>query len=209
MLVPIQELDESSLARQMREGNRQARDEAFAELFRRHGHRLQHYLASRGLSRQEREDIAAEAWMRAWHGLDRYEYRDEVGFFPWLRKFADHVVLEFTRKHYLSCASDAASDEVEDAVADTSTSATAIVHLTQTEVQQAIASSLGVVPNDDWRIVIEAHLVDGWQTNEIMELYDWSQSKVYVTKHRAFQWLKEHLLETIGPTDIEAWLGDL
>ena len=209
MLVPIQELDESSLARQIREGNRQARGEAFEELFRRHGRRLQHYLAWKGLSHHEREDVAAEAWTRAWRGLDRYEYRDEIGFLPWLRKFADNIILEFTRKRYLSCGSDAANAELEDVIADASTSEAAIVHLTQAEVQQAIADSLDVVPNDDWRIVIEAHLVDGWQTNEIMELYDWSQSKVYVTKYRAFQWLKDHLLETIGPTDVEAWLGGL
>lgn len=41
-----------------------------------------------------------------------------------------------------------------------------------------------------------------------MELHGWSRSKVYTTKTRALHWLRKRLLNRVGPTDIEAWLGD-
>lgn len=183
MLVPLDTLDEAQLAAQIREGSTLARCEAFEELLRRHGDRLQRFLAWKGFSQEEREDVAAEAWMRVWRGLDRYEYRAEVGFFPWLRKFADNVALEFNRKRYLSHGSDVLTPDIEDVAATAAVTDEPMVRLTREEVRKTIEDILRAdVPNDDWRIVIEAHLVDGWKTDEIMELYGWSQSKVYVTK---------------------------
>lgn len=208
MLAPGDILDDAKLAEQIREGSSQTRLDAFDQLIRRYGERLQRYLATKGLSRQEREDVAGEAWTRAWQGLDRYEYREEAGFFPWLRSIADNVIREFTRKHYLAHGSEALSPDLEEAFADESATDTALVHLTREEMHKTIKGILPEAPNDDWRIAIEAHLVDGWQTDEIMELYGWSRNKVYVTKFRAFAWLKTRLLEQVGPTNIEAWLGD-
>lgn len=207
MLAPIDTVDDARLTAQIREGDGQVRLDAFAELVRRHGDRLQRYLAARGFSRPEREDVAGEAWMRAWQGLDRYEYREEAGFFPWLRKIADNVSREFTRQHYLAHGSEASTPDLEEIVTDDSTSDEALLNLTREEIRNAIKGILQDVPNDDWKIVIEAHLVDGWQTGEIMELYAWSRSKVYVTKLRAFRWLEERLLEQVGLVSIEEWLG--
>jgi RNA polymerase sigma factor (sigma-70 family) len=208
LLVPLDTLDEAQLTAQFREGSTLPRDEAFQELQRRHGNRLQQYLAAKGFSRPEREDIGAEAWMRVWRKLDRYEYREEAGYFPWLRQFADNVAREFKRKHYLSRGTDTLTPEIEDVTA-AAVMNEPLVHLTREEVRKAIVDILEEgVPNDDWRIVIEAHLVDSWNTDDIIELHGWSRNKVYVTKLRALRWLKERLLERVGPTGIDAWLGD-
>lgn len=195
MIAPLETLDDAQLTAQFCEGSTRSRDDAFEELFRRHGDHLQRYLAWRGFSREEREDIAAEAWIRVWPKLDCYEYREEAGFFPWLRQFADNVALEFTRKHYLSRGTASLAPEIEDVTA-AELMREPLGHLTREEVRKAIVDILDEgVPNEDWRVVIHEHLVEGWKPSEIMELYRWSRSKVDVTKLRALRWLKVRLLD--------------
>lgn len=195
---------DAKLTEQVHEGNGNVRLETFDELVRQHSPRLMLYLAAKGLSSEEQKDVVNEAWSRVWHALDRYEYRAEVGFFPWLRTFADNIVHEFERKHYLAHGTNALDPEFHDPKATNE----ALVHLTREEIRTTIEGLLPDVPNADWRIVIEAHLADLWQTAEIMVLYDWSRSKADTTKHRALSWLRSRLLEIVGPTDIDAWLGD-
>ena len=208
MIAPLETLNDAQLTAQFCEDRPSSREEAFEELFRRHGDHLQRYLAWRGFSREEREDIAAEAWTRVWRKLDRYEYREEAGFFPWLRQFADIVALEFIRKSYLSRGAATLTPDIEDITA-AEVMSEPLGHLTREEVQKAIVDILAEgVPNEDWRIVIHEHLVEGWKPSEIMELYGWSRSKVDVTKLRALRWLKERLLERVGSASIDAWLGD-
>jgi len=205
--VPIDTLDDARLAEQFHLSD-QARGDAFDELYRRYSDRLLGYLTSRAFARSEREEIAGEAWVRAWERLDRYEYREGLGFFPWLRKIADNVAREFDRKHYLSRGTVDPGAELEDTVADELAADEPIVHLTREEMRHAIQQLLLEIPNGDWQIVIEEHLLDQWEPSDIMELHGWSRSKVDVTKLRALAWLKARLLETVGPSHIEAWLGD-
>lgn len=154
MLVSLETLDDAQLAAQIGDGGTFARNDALDELLRRHDGRLQRYLASKGFSREEREDIAAEAWTRAWQRLDRYEYREGVGFFPWLRKIADYVASEFDRKHYLSRGTVRFTPDIEDAVAAASMTDEpmdeSLVHMTRQEVRKEVEDILKEgVPNDD------------------------------------------------------------
>lgn len=204
MLASIDTLDDAELADLIRDGSSEARQDAFEDLVRRHSPRLFQYLAGKGLVSEEREDVANETWFRVWRKLDRYEYREEVGFFPWVRAIANNVVREYERKHYLARGIGVLDAEIDDPGATDG----ALVHLTREEMRATIEALLPTVPNDDWRIVIEAHVADLWRTAEVMELYGWSQSKANTTKHRAFKWLKTRLLEIVGPTDMAAWLGD-
>ena len=207
MIVPINTLDDAKLIEHFQGGTNDIRDAAFSELVQRHNLRLLRYLAGKGLSLQEREDVAAEAWKRAWQAIDRFQYREEAGFFPWLRAIAINVMREYTRDRYLSRGSNTAEPVVLDFLPGDDNTTEAIIDATAEEIREAIKALFPEMKNADWRIVIEAYLLDGWETDDIMELNGWSRSKTHTTKSRAFQWLRTRLLERYGVADIDAWLG--
>ena len=130
MLVSIDTLDEARLIEHVQSGVREDQEAAFSELMQRHNLRLLRYVARKGLALQEREDVAAEAWMRAWRKIDRYQYREVAGFFPWLRAIANNVRREYIRKHFLSRGSDGSDPAAIDFFPDDDNTADAIIDVT-------------------------------------------------------------------------------
>ena len=63
------------------------------------------------------------------------------------------------------------------------------LRLTEKEALDAIRQVLDQA-SDDHRAVIKSMFFDEFSSKETMELYEWSESKFYTTKHRALRWLR-------------------
>ncbi|HVS19481.1 MAG TPA: sigma-70 family RNA polymerase sigma factor [Planctomycetota bacterium] len=86
---------EAAWAREAAAGRR----ESFGHLVRRHEAGLQRYLAALVGSREEAEEIAQEALLRAWSRIDRYDPRWR--FSTWLYTLARHLAVSRARRRDL------------------------------------------------------------------------------------------------------------
>ena len=77
--------------------------------------------------------------------------------------------------------------------------------LTEQEALDAIRQVLDQA-SEDHRAVIESMFLAEFSSQEIMELYGWSASKFYTTKHRALRWLRDRLMTLYGPDVATRWL---
>ena len=125
------EIDEEGLLRRVQFSDAGAAATAYETLVRHFNPRLLRYLAGKGLTSEERQDIAAETWLRAWRLIAAYQYRG-IGLFPWLRRIADHVRQELFRHRYLGISLEETPEVLEtlaapeDAAADALAGAAAI-----------------------------------------------------------------------------------
>lgn len=204
MEPPEDTYSEAALIRDIQSGTPEQAATAFEELVKHHGSRLLLHLASKGLTSHEQDDVGNETWERAVRLIGRYEYRG-VSFFAWLRAIADRVAQEYFRRRYLGQSLEATDQTIAAPSGDDPEPAT-LDRLTHQERMAAVRDALGEAP-EDYRAIIEAIFFDGFTTKEIMELYEWSQSKVYTTKFRALAWLKGHLLDRHGTDSIQDWLS--
>lgn len=198
--------DEASLIRSIQSGTAGEAADAFEVLFRLYNPRLLRYLANKRLSPQEGEEAADDAWMRAWRRIGSYQYRG-ISFFSWLRRIADFVTLERFKHRYLGLSLEELEEQRGVPVPDEDAESEPLRELTRQEIAQAIDAALQEAP-EDYRLVVEATFLEELTTEEIMELYEWSKSKVYTTKFRAISWLRTHLSERYGQSAVDAWLHE-
>ena len=190
---------EASLIRDIQSGTPDQSAAAFEELVKRYASKLFLHLSSKGLAVVEQEDVANETWARAYQLIGRYEYRG-VSVFAWLRAIADRVAKEYFRRRYLGESLEVKGRDVVAPSGNDPEPAT-LDRLTHEERMAAVKDALTAAP-EDYRAIIEAVFFDKFTTEDVMELYEWSQRKVYTTKFRALAWLKNHLLDRYGTDTI-------
>lgn len=74
------------------------RECAFDRCYRKHYSAILCFGISRGQSRADAEEIAAEAFVRLWERWDEMEEMDEVSVKKWLYVTAGHIVREYRRR---------------------------------------------------------------------------------------------------------------
>ncbi len=169
---------------------------AFEALFDRTNRQLEAFLAKKGLTRPEIEEVAEESWERALECLSTYEDRG-LPFVVWLRRFAINVLHERMRYKWKL---QPFPDEYK-AVAFDAWARDPLIQLTEREslielgavLREAIAA---LKPGQ--RAVIERRLVLGKSSREVADELGWTVTKVDTTLHRARAACREYLLERHG-----------
>lgn len=157
--------------------------EAFELLYRKHLGRV-YGLCYRmvGGDRGTAEDLAQEAFVRAWQKLSSFEGRS--AFSTWLHRLTANVVLGYLRKqqNWIERASEAL-DELAVGKAKSSVSSELAIDLSK-----AIA---GLPPRA--RTVFVLHDIEGFRHHEIAELADMAVGTSKAQLHRARKLLREVL----------------
>lgn len=196
-------IDDATLVRRIQLGGHDEELAAFEALVRQYGEKLLRSLAAKGLSSEECQDVASETWLRAWRGIARFEYRG-ISVFSWLIQIARNVSHELFRRRYLGLPLEDNAADVDVAYQEDDTATLVVGRLDRQEFSEAVHAVLQEAP-EDFRLMIEAQFVAEFSTEEVMELFNWSRSKVYTTKHRALHWLKDRLLRRHEPATVAAW----
>jgi RNA polymerase sigma factor (sigma-70 family) len=198
--------DDAKLVDSVQSGSRAEAEAAIEQLIARHGSRLFAHLVSRGLAKEEREEIANETWHRAWRRMSQLRYRNEVGFFPWLRGIAKNVVREHFRSKYLRqpVTVEPADPEANDFSDNQAFEDATMRNLNDAEFKKLIEEMLPEAPAD-YRELINAKFFCGFTVEEIAKLNEWPPNKVHLTTYRAVRWLKEKLVERHGPDAANRW----
>jgi RNA polymerase sigma factor (sigma-70 family) len=219
-------VDDAILIQRIQFGSRDESVAALEELVRRYGHRLQLHAYDKGFAYDERQDVCNETWMRAWRQLSVGRYEDRgFGVFAWLRGIADNVMHEHDRRRFFRVEEfDPATNTMQPAykqrhvllgdvtpeeelsVATADPAPRVLRRLSQEQLAAAIREVLQDHDTPaDFRTIIECWYLHEFTTQEIMELTDWSESKVNTTKFRARKWLKEQLLARYGEELVNDW----
>lgn len=180
MPVPVANSDEAWAQQAKTDG------QAFAELVHRYADRIFNLAYRMTGDRMEAEDLAQETFLRAYHGLPRYNAERPFG--AWLYRIAVNVCLTQRRRqqvHVEPLPPDQA-DALLDHVADTATIAEQ--RETQAAVQQAI---LSLPPM--YRVVIILYHIEGRSYNEIAALLDLPLNTVRTHLHRGRALLRERI----------------
>ncbi len=196
-------IDDATLVRRIQLGGPDEELTAFEALVRQYSEKLLRSLSSKGLSSEECQDVASETWLRAWRGIARFEYRG-ISVFSWLIQIARNVSHELFRRRYLGVPLEDNVGEVDVSYREDDTAALVVGRLDRQEFSEAVRAVLQEAP-EDFRLIIEAQFFAEFSTEEVMELFDWSRSKVYTTKHRALHWLRDRLMRRHEPTAVAAW----
>jgi RNA polymerase sigma-70 factor, ECF subfamily len=198
--------DDGKLVEVIQTGSPIEAEAAIEQLIARHGSRLFGYLVSRGLVKEEREEIANETWHRALRRMSQLRYRNDVGFFPWLRGIAKNVVREHFRSKYLRQPVNVEITDAEiEALSDNQEFEHAIMrNLNDAEFRKLIEEMLPEA-SQDYRELINAKFFCGFSVEEIAKLQGWPPNKVHLTTYRAVHWLKEKLVERHGSDAAGRW----
>jgi RNA polymerase sigma-70 factor (ECF subfamily) len=151
--------------------------EAFAAIYRTHHPTVLKYLRHRTRDPWLAEDIASEAFVRAWKVIDRFESRDG-GMAAWLQRIARNILYDHAKAGYgrHECLSPYAAGEHDPTfdVADPDVGPAELV--VRMEDHAAAARMLGDLrlailrlPTDDQREAMLYRHVDGLSVKEIAE----------------------------------------
>ena len=195
--------DDGTLIRYVQTGTPNEAMAGLEQLYHRHSSRLFTHLKKKGLTRDEQNEIANETWRRGIEKIKQFEYRG-VDLFPWLQKIADFVTLEHCKKRFLGHPLD--ESEMDKDLTFKDLSPGPVEQLSREEIKKAIGEILPEA-SPNYRQVIEALFFADFDPAEIVELYEWSEQKVYTTTYRALKWVEKRLLSQYGIDIIKDWLA--
>jgi RNA polymerase sigma-70 factor (ECF subfamily) len=166
--------------------------ESFAVLLRRYNQRV--YRTARSVlgSDAEAEEVAQEAWVRAFDHLDQFSGHGR--FAMWVTRIALHEAWSSARrkargapdgKAFDTAVTKAPSDDPERAACDR-------------EIHGLIQEAVDALP-EKYRLVFMLRDVDGLSTAEVAGSLNISRPAVKVRLHRARSLLRQRLLARAGP----------
>jgi RNA polymerase sigma-70 factor, ECF subfamily len=175
----------------------------FEPLMRRHNQRL--YRAARAIVRDdaEAEDVAQEAWVRAYQHLNQFEGR--AGFATWLTRIAVNEALARVKRRARHEEIDAMEEFRRDRVAQLSSRAPdPEQHVGAGETRALLERSIDALP-DNFRQVLMLREVEEMTTAETAECLGISEENVKVRLHRARALLRRELYARAGAASTQAF----
>jgi RNA polymerase sigma-70 factor (ECF subfamily) len=185
------------------EGVRAGRTELFEVLMRRYNQRV--YRLARAVlgTDSEAEDLAQEAWARAWSHLSQWEGR--ASFSTWLCRIALHEGWARRRRDRRMEPLEAAAERGDhakggdrDMMEPASPGEGAEGSLYGTEIRSLLEGAVGSLP-ETYRTVFVLRQLEELSTAETAECLEISEEAVKVRLHRARGALQRELLERAGP----------
>jgi RNA polymerase sigma-70 factor (ECF subfamily) len=136
--------------------------EAFAAIYHTHHPAVLKYLRHRTRDPWLAEDIASEAFVRAWKVIDRFESRDG-GMAAWLQRIARNILFDHAKAGHgrHECLSPYAADEYDPTfdVADPDVGPAELV--VRMEARAAVRLAIRRLPTDDQREAMRYRHIDG------------------------------------------------
>ena len=190
----IESLDDSALVELTREGKR----EAFKVLVERYQKRAHSVALGILGSYEDAEDIAQEAFVKAYKNLD--SFRGQSSFYTWLYRIIFNLSIDLSRK--ASRRSEFASDKTEILDAQTRDSVGSGAYLSSTpapdavlrkrEIREGIKKALSEL-SENHRAVIVLREIEGLSYAEMSDVLGCSQGTVMSRLHHARKRLQESL----------------
>lgn len=189
------ESDEKDLIARAQAGEQ----DAFAELVRRHHGAIIGLCVSMLGDRDEADDAAQEAFIKAYRGLSRFQ-RD-AAFSTWLYRIASNHCLDRLRRRARE-----KSDSLEALLESGGDSAEAVLPQASSEVRAVedadlVARALACLPAD-YRLILTLRETQGLDYNELTVALDCSMDAVKTRLKRARRLLEEKLRHLLGPTSV-------
>ena len=139
------------------------------------------------------EDIAQEAFLKAWQQLDRL--KNSASFLPWLRQITRNLARDHLRAHQGRPLSGEAAELAIGMAADPSP--TPSEHLLQTEQEQVAADIISALPEDSREILLLFYR-EGQSSQQVADLLGMSDAAVRKRLSRARATVREELLNRFG-----------
>lgn len=179
------------------EAARRGDESAFAQLVRAYENKVYHLALRMCSNREDAMEIAQEAFLSAWRGLERFQ--GEAAFSTWLYRLASNACIDFLRKEKRKRAAGGvlSLDDTEEGATLDLPDYDADPHrqLEQSEVRRAIADGLaGLSP--EHRNVLTLREISGLSYAEIADLLGLEEGTVKSRISRARLALRKKLVET-------------
>jgi RNA polymerase sigma-70 factor (ECF subfamily) len=174
----------------------------FETLMRRYNQRV--FRAARAILRDEAEaeDVAQEAWVRAFQHLNQFEGR--ASFSTWLTRIAVHEALRRAGRRHKNEEIDAMEETRKDALPQLSAAGTPEESASVSEVRTLIESSIDALP-DVYREIFVLRDVEEMSTTEAAECLGISEENVKTRLHRARAMLRKQIYQRAGAKSTAAF----
>src|SRR5690349_20492078 len=197
-IANIEQLTDEDLVRWVLAGEKSC----FEQLMRRHNRRM--YRAARAILKDdaEAEDVAQDAYVRAYQHLHQFEGR--ASFSTWLTRIVVHESLTRARRRRRNEEIDAMDDVRKNRLPALSTSVTPEQSASAAEVRMLLESSIDALP-DSYRHVFMLRDVEEMSTQETADCLGISEDNVKMRLHRARAQLRRELFARVGATSTAAF----
>ena len=139
------------------------------------------------------EDIAQEAFLKAWQQLDRL--KNSASFLPWLRQITRNLARDHLRTHHGRPLSGEAAELAINMAADPSP--TPSERLLQTEEERVASDIISSLPEDSREILLLFYR-EGQSSQQVADLLGMSDAAVRKRLSRARATVREELLNRFG-----------
>ena len=139
------------------------------------------------------EDIAQEAFLKAWQQLDRL--KNSASFLPWLRQITRNLARDHLRTHHGRPLSGEAAELTINMAADPSP--TPSERLLQTEEERVASDIISSLPEDSREILLLFYR-EGQSSQQVADLLGMSDAAVRKRLSRARATVREELLNRFG-----------
>lgn len=174
----------------------------FEILMRRHNRRV--YRAARAILRDdgEAEDVAQDAYVRAYQHLDQFAGR--ASFSTWLTRIVVHESLARVRRRARNEEIDAMDEARKNRIQALSTDANPETNASAAELRRLLEAAIDALP-DSYRHVFVLRDVEEMSTQEAAECLGLSEDNVKMRLHRARAQLRRELYTRVGAGSTSAF----
>ena len=158
--------------------------EAFGELYDRHVVRVYRHIYYMVGNAAEAEDLTAQAFLRAWEAIERYQVRG-APFVSWLLRIAHNLGVSYLR-------SKRESSELHDGIVDTKERRNPEWSYQQTAEEEMVREAIMRL-REEQRQVIILRFIEDLDYREVAEIIGKSVAAIRVIQHRALNSLRKHM----------------
>jgi RNA polymerase sigma-70 factor (ECF subfamily) len=158
--------------------------EAFGELYDRHVVRVYRHIYYMVGNAAEAEDLTAQAFLRAWEAIERYQVRG-APFVSWLLRIAHNLGVSYLR-------SKRDSSELHDGIVDTKERRDPEWSYQQTAEEELVREAI-LTLREEQRQVIVLRFIEDLDYKEVAEIIGKSVAAIRVIQHRALNSLRKQM----------------
>lgn len=183
-------MDEKKLIARILKGDH----DAFAQIVTAYEDKVYHLCFRMCGDRDQAQDLAQEAFIKAWRGLAFYKH--EASFSTWLYRLTSNVCIDHLRRQKRRTAVSLTADDEENTQLDVPDLApTPEEKVLESQLHQAVSDAMGRLP-EDFRLVLTLRVVEERSYDEIAEIMDLKPGTVKSRLARAREKLRKILLES-------------